>query len=207
MDEVPPQVSGQPIPPSPATPPVVPSNPIPSSPPEPALPPSLPQLPPKVKSKFPFEASFLISGALLLSGLLSGFVIGRYVLPSAPKTAQPDQQPTAARAKKLEIPRDATAIADCAVGRGKQYVLPKDIPTGPVYNVWNNEVIGLEFMVGRDELLTQNKSFVDLPLGGAIYDHINIGLLSQGHSGFTQPHYHVDLFTISNEEAQKITCK
>lgn len=142
---------------------------------------------------------------MLLVGLLAGFGLGHYAIKPAAKVA-PNSPATQATAS-LELPKNATAIAECAVGRGKQYALPKDIPTGPVYNVWNNKVIGIEFMVGRDELLSQNKTLVNLPLHGVAYDHVNIGLLSQGHAGYPEPHYHVDVFTVSNTEASKITCK
>ncbi len=162
--------------------------------------------PPPAPKKLP-KGMLVLGACLLIVGLLGGYGIGHYLMVPTAKTAETPAISSQPQAKKLEIPREATVIAECAVGRGKQYVLPNDIPTGPVYNVWNNEVIGVEFMVGRDELLSQNKNFINLPLGGASYDHINIGLLSQGHAGFTQPHYHVDLFTVSNDEAQKITCK
>jgi len=184
-----------PIPPSPVTAPVAVA---------PMVTPAA-SIPPPQKKQLPRR--LLACGVFcLLVGLAAGFGIGHYAL--RPAANQPDASKTpVAQIKELEIPKNATVIAECAVGRGKQYVLPEDIPTGPVYNVWNNKVIGVEFMVGRDELLSENKTLVDLPLGGAVYDHINIGLLSQGHSGFPQPHYHVDLFTVPNAEAQQITCK
>ncbi len=107
----------------------------------------------------------------------------------------------------LTLPTDATIISQCAVGRGTQYALPKDIPLGPVYNVYQGKVIGIEFMAGKDALLTQNQSFLDLPLRAQKYDHVNIGILSQGHAGFPSPHYHVDVMMISKAETDKITCK
>ena len=148
----------------------------------------------------------MIGVAAFAAALVLGFAVGRYLLPAAPKTTD-NTTNSPSQHTQLEVPKNATVIAECAIGRGKQYVLPEDIPTGPVYNVWDNKVIGLEFMVGRDELLSENKTLVNLPLNGAVYDHINIGLLSGGHSGFPQPHYHVDLFTVSNSEAEKITCQ
>jgi hypothetical protein len=124
------------------------------------------------------------------------------IKPAEPTTKRADSE----QAHVLEVPKNATIISECATGRGKQYVLPKDIPGGPVYNVWNNKVIGVEYMVGKDELLLQNKNYLNLPLNGVAYDHLNIGLLSQGHSGFPSAHYHIDLFTISSAEADTIKC-
>ncbi len=111
-----------------------------------------------------------------------------------------------ATAANLQVPKGATIIEQCAVGRGTQYVLPSNIPHGPVFNVHNGKVIGLEYMIGKDDLAS-NKSFYDLPLYGKKYNHLNIGLLSEGHSGYSAPHYHVDLYTISRAASEAITCK
>ncbi|GAC1387536.1 MAG: hypothetical protein NVS1B7_0660 [Candidatus Saccharimonadales bacterium] len=108
--------------------------------------------------------------------------------------------------QELSIPAGATVIAECAKGRGKQYVLPKDIPLGPVYNVSEGKVIGIEYMVGKDDLIGSTKNFLNLPLNNIKYDHVNIGLLSQGHAGFPSPHYHVDVMMVPTSVTDKITC-
>lgn len=107
---------------------------------------------------------------------------------------------------KLTLPEGATVIAQCAKGRGTQYALPKDIPLGPVYNVHEGEVIGIEFMIGKDELLLESKNFLNLPLNNVKYNHINVGLLSEGHAGFTSPHYHVDVMMVPTSVTEQITC-
>jgi hypothetical protein len=141
-----------------------------------------------------------------MGGLLAGYLVGHYVIKPPASTLTKDGSQQNNTAQTLEVPKNATIISECAEGRGKQYVLPKDIPTGPVYNVWNSKVIGVEYMVGKDELLTQNKSYINLPLQGIAYDHINIGLLSQGHSGYPSAHYHIDLFTVPHSVASAIKC-
>ncbi len=107
---------------------------------------------------------------------------------------------------ELSVPQDATVIAQCAKGRGTQYALPKDIPLGPVYNVYEGKVIGIEYMVGKDDLLTSAKSYLNLPLKNIKYDHVNIGLLSQGHAGFPQPHDHVSFMMVPTSLTDKIIC-
>ncbi len=153
--------------------------------------------------------AIVISVVLLILGLGVGFAAAGFTGFSMGSTG--DNKSSEIKApvvveKELTVPKDATVIAECAKGRGKQYVLPKDIPQGPVYNVWNGKVIGIEYMLGQKEVAA-NKDFLDLPLENVKYDHINIGLLSKGHSGFPEPHYHVDVFTVSHEEAVKITCQ
>lgn len=106
----------------------------------------------------------------------------------------------------IQVPQGATIISQCAVGRGTQYVLPSNIPHGPVFNVYKGNVIGLEYMIGRDDL-AQDMSFYNLPLYGKKYDHIDVGLMSQGHAGYPEPHYHVDIYNISRAASTAITCK
>ena len=113
---------------------------------------------------------------------------------------------TAAPQTPIEVPQGATVISQCAVGRGTQYVLPSNIPHGPVFNVYQGKVVGLEYMIGVSDL-AGNTSFYDLPLYGKKYDHIDVGLLSQGHAGYPEPHYHVDVFNISRAASAAITCK
>jgi hypothetical protein len=120
--------------------------------------------------------------------------------------ATPTAAAPVATSKPLQVPQGATIISQCAVGRGTQYVLAQDIPHGPVFNVYQGKVIGLEFMVGKDDL-GSNKNLLSLPLYGGMYDHLDVGLLSQGHAGYPVPHYHVDLYNISPAESAAITCK
>src|SRR6185312_9331701 len=59
---------------------------------------------------------------------------------------------TAAPETPTQVPQGATIISQCAVGRGTQYVLPSNIPHGPVFNVYQGKVIGLEYMIGVSDL-------------------------------------------------------
>lgn len=146
----------------------------------------------------------VVSALLLLGGLGGGYLYANSTIKPVSKTVTTASMPTM---PDITVPRGATVIAECAKGRGKQYVLPKDIPTGPVYNVYQGKVIGLEYMVGKNDLLNLSKSFNNLPMLNGVYDHINIGLLSTGHAGFPEPHYHVDVFLVPNSVAAGITCE
>lgn len=162
-----------------------------------------PATPPKQHGK---GHLLLIAGLVVLA---AGLGVGGYLLGSnsskANKTSTTTNKVEPAE-KELTVPQGATVIAQCAKGRGTQYALPKDIPLGPVYNVYEGKVIGIEFMVGKDDLVGAAKNYLNLPLYGVKYDHVNIGLLSQGHAGFTSPHYHVDIMMVPKTVTDKITC-
>lgn len=106
----------------------------------------------------------------------------------------------------LQVPKGATIISQCSKGRGEQYVLPANIPHGPVFNVFNGKVIGIEYMISPTDLAS-DMTFFNLPTYGQKFDHLDVGLLSQGHTGYPVPHYHVDMYTVSRAFSQSITCK
>lgn len=119
-------------------------------------------------------------------------------------TAGRNDQVAASDAIAIKVPEHATMVAQCAVGEGTQYVLPSDIPQGPIYNVWNNKVTGIEFMLAESKIAA-NKT-LDLALKNQKYDHIDVMYEEAGHAGFTEPHYHIVLSMISYSDEQKITC-
>ena len=138
---------------------------------------------------------------LVITGLGSyfyGFSRGRTAEASAAKAN--------AISSALQVPKGAAIMEQCSVGRGTQYVLPTNIPHGPVFNVYRGKVIGVEYMIGQQDLASDS-SFYDLPLYGNSYDHVDIGLQSKGHTGFPEPHYHVDIYNISRAASAAITCK
>lgn len=156
---------------------------------------------PKETNKKPLLMALLI----VISSALVGF--GGYALGNSNATsdnAVVNEEETTEQ--ELTLPAGATVIAECAKGRGTQYALPKDIPLGPVYNVHEGEIIGIEYMIGKDELLVESRNFLNLPLNDMKYDHINVGLLSEGHAGFPSPHYHVDVMMVPTSVTDQITC-
>jgi hypothetical protein len=144
------------------------------------------------------------SGGLLVLALALWAVYQYgYSRGSVAQAGKNSSQQTAAA---LQVPKGATIISQCAKGRGTQYVLPSNIPHGPVFNVFDGKVIGIEYMISPDDL-TEGNSFFDLPMYNQKYDHLDVGLLSKGHAGYPEPHYHVDLYTVSRAASQAITCK
>lgn len=142
----------------------------------------------------------IVLGGLAL-GIQYGLMQGRY------DKLYKDSQDTLQGLTKAEIqvPTDAVKVADCVPEHGAQYVLSKDIPLGPIYNVWNGKVVAVEYMLGRDKII-DSSNWNNLPLFKGEYDHIDIGPVTHGHAGFSQPHYHFDFFLISSSEKKNITC-
>lgn len=102
----------------------------------------------------------------------------------------------------LQVPQGARLISACTAQRGAQYELPQDAANGPVFNVYKGKVIGLEYIISKQDL-NSNQSFVGLPLYNKRYDHLNIG--ATPGSPVTQ--YDIDLYNISSAALAAITCQ
>lgn len=180
------------------------TNPAPQATPSPTTP--TPQETPSITtsgSSMPKRSMALpIAIVMLVIGvgfgyLLSNMLGGNKGTTNAPAVAQ--------KSADLTLPPDAVRIQACSDHRGSLYVKPADIPVGPVYMVNNGKVIGVEFMLAKDEFLN-GKSFKYLSGLGVKVDHVNIGLLSQGHEGYPIPHYHVDMYSVPKSVEDGITC-
>lgn len=148
----------------------------------------------------------IILGVVVLVG--GGTVGGYFYGKSQAKTVSNNSSGSQTEATKvaLQVPEGATITAQCVAGRGTQYIMPKDIPYGPIYDVYQNKVIGLEYMVPKDTLPTTAVSKIHYALMNVPYDHIDIGAVPEGHAGFTMTHYHLDFLNITKEASDKITC-
>lgn len=104
----------------------------------------------------------------------------------------------------LTVPKDATVTAECVENRGKQYIVPKDIPDGPIYDVNNGKVVAVEYLVDTNEIAKSPDKFKNL-VAQATFDHLAI-IPMDAHAGVSEKHVHVVAYTISTDEASKITC-
>ncbi len=170
---------------------------LPASP----LPPSMPPQPSGSGRRL-LPIFLIVGGAMLLLVLL---VVGAYQLGKKAKTAA---QPTAMQqsaAPTLIVPKDATITAECAEARGKQYIIPKNIPTGPIYDVYQGKVVAIEYLIGETELNGHAGMFDNLPLPHASYDHMMV-MPMEAHAGENEAHFHVVSYLITKAAAAKITC-
>lgn len=97
-------------------------------------------------------------------------------------------------------------------GLGKQYVIPKDIPNGPIYDVKNSKVIAVEYNYKAIDLFINpdRLSNTILPLTKS-YQITNftttIGDLKGGTAQDSQNvPVHLTIYVVSKAEAKSITC-
>src|SRR5438093_461527 len=128
----------------------------------------VPPAPPPVENKSHSHAVFYI---LLILALMIGVGAGSYILSKNQKT--PSSNITKKEAT-VSLPADAQKIEECVNQEGALYIRQEDIPVGPVYMVHNNQIIGLQYMVPKDKIISNN-SMDFLPSHGVKVDHVDIG--------------------------------
>ncbi len=146
-----------------------------------------------------------INYVLALITFLLGILLGYFLLRSLTNENAAVPQTEKATQGEIGLPVDTIQIQACADRKGSLYVRSGDIPVGPVYMVHEGKVIGIEFMLAKEDFLS-GKSYKDLAGLNMEVDHVNVGLLSQGHEGYTRPHYHVDVYRVSKEVEEGIKC-
>ncbi len=108
----------------------------------------------------------------------------------------------------IDLPAEAIVTTECAPGRGKQYIIPKDIPVGPVYDVRNSEVIAIEYVIGVKDLILNSDNFSSTLLlltKNYPVDHFSI-IPQQPKAGDTDQFINLIMYVVSKAEAAKITC-
>lgn len=123
---------------------------------------------------------------------------------SKPATAAVNTMSNMTTTANITVPNGATLLEQCVPGLGAQYVMPKNIPEGPIYNVYKGKVVGIEYMDDLS-LLTSPSEISTLGLMGAKYDHVNISLML-GHAGLQTNHYMLDFMFITKSQASMIKC-
>lgn len=138
----------------------------------------------------------LLSLVLLIVGLGVGYFLPASLIKKTPSQVATDE---------IVLPPDATKIADCENNQGALYIKPQDLPVSPVYMLYNSKVIGIEYMLNKDEF-NSGKSFVALAGLGVLLNHVNIGFMPMGHAGNPVPHYHIDMYSTDKLTEQQIKC-
>lgn len=112
----------------------------------------------------------------------------------------------------ITLPPQAVVVKDCVPGLGKQYILPKDIPNGPIYDVENSKVIAVEYNYKAIDLFTNPNRLSNtiIPLTKHYQlTHFTtvIGDLKGGTAADVQQvPIHLTMYVASKAEAAKITC-
>jgi hypothetical protein len=117
-------------------------------------------------------------------------------VPAAADSAQPMLPPQPA-VHPAGIPADAVLVSPCIATMGEHWASLKDLPTGPIYGVWQGKPIFTEMMISVKQL--QNGfSYADIhALPGYTIDHIDFEYEPNGHQGFPVPHYDLHAYYVS----------
>jgi hypothetical protein len=123
-------------------------------------------------------------------------------LTSAAAIAQ--QLPPQPKAHPAGIPQDAVLVSPCIQTMGEHWASLKNLPTGPIYGVWQGKPVFSEIMVTQEQL-NKGFSYDNLrPLPGYTIDHVNVNFEPKGHEGLPVPHYDIHAYYISYAEQAKI---
>ena len=156
---------------------------------------------PKPKKKSGLKVVLIVVVLFLVSGLIAGaYVLG--------KRSAPKQEAPTVTAKPITLPPEAIVTAECVPGRGKQYIIPKDIPVGPIYDVNNGNVIAIEYNISIVDLLSNPDTFSDTLnalMKNYSTDHFTL-VPSPPKPGQQVSEVHLIMFVVPKEEAASITC-
>jgi hypothetical protein len=138
--------------------------------------------------------------------------------------------------KPINLPPQAVVLTACVPGRGKQYIIPSDIPNGPIYDVVNSKVIAIEYNLNVQQLFSNSDDLSRAILSVTqVYpvDHFSIvpaapissaslnsssqnaiseesaataAAVASGASGQYPSYVHMIMFMVTKNVADAITC-
>lgn len=200
--------------------PGIPPQPKPLPPQQPPIPPGQPPLPPAPPSKPEPEVkpikSASKSGLMTLwiaLGMFVAGVIGGILLfityPLSSSTKPPVKAPVVTPSPSptpIALPKDAVEIQDCQDEKGELFAVQTDKIINPVYMVYKNKVIGLEYQLDQQEFV-DGKYPADFKTPDLKIDHFNTSYNTSSQSGSTISQVYVDLYLVNSETSQAIKCE
>lgn len=135
--------------------------------------------------------------------LFAGSIIAAFYIGKAKRELVPYVY-----SQPISLPPQAIVVSSCTVGRGKQYIIPKDIPIGPIYDVVNNKVIAIEYTIDINALLSDPNTFSNTLLlltKNYSVDHFTV-VPAAPQPGSTDENIHLIMFVVSKAKAASITC-
>lgn len=122
--------------------------------------------------------------------------------PAAPNGAA--QLPPQPKVHPAGIPREAVLVSPCIATMGEHWASLQNLPTGPIYGVWNGKPVFSEIMVSVSQL-KGGFSYANLgALPGYHIDHVDFEYEPRGHAGFPVPHYDLHAYYVTKAEQAKI---
>ncbi|MBW5446164.1 hypothetical protein GE107_08830 [Cohnella sp. CFH 77786] len=109
----------------------------------------------------------------------------------------------------LALPEGSIKISGVVPAMGEHWANPQagDLPTGPIYGVYEGKLVFLEYMIAQDDF-EKGVNHVNLPgmkgVPSPAVVQMDVEFQAHGHEGFEVPHYDIHAYFISDEEQQKI---
>lgn len=125
-----------------------------------------------------------------------------FALAAPPKGAP--QLPPQPKVHPAGIPQSAVLVSPCIATMGEHWATLKNLPTGPIYGVWNGKPVFSEIMVSVSQL-KDGFSYANLgALPGYHIDHVDFEYEPHGHEGFPVPHYDLHAYYVTAAQQAKI---
>ncbi len=106
-----------------------------------------------------------------------------------------------------DLPQGTVQLSPSMPTMGEHWANPDNMPLGPIYLVYEGDVIGIEYMYSQDMLSEISiatpeglESFLELAnveVKHAV-DHIDVAFHPEGHEFFEVPHWDIHIYFISH---------
>jgi len=109
----------------------------------------------------------------------------------------------------LALPEGSVQITPVVPAMGEHWSNPEagDLPTGPIYGVYNGKLVFLEYMIAQEDFV-KGKNHVNVAgmkgVPSPAVVQMDFEFQPNGHEGFEVPHYDVHAYFITDEEQQHI---
>lgn len=128
---------------------------------------------------------------------LYGVAVLAFLTGTASAANAPMALPPQPRVHPAGIPANAVRVSPCVRTMGEHWAALRDLPTGPIYGVWQGKPVFTEIMVSVAQL-QHGFSWANIrALPGYHIDHIDFEFEPHGHAGFPVPHYDMHAYYVS----------
>ena len=109
----------------------------------------------------------------------------------------------------LALPEGTVQISPVVPAMGEHWSNPEagDLPTGPIYGVYNGKLVFIEYMIAQEDFVNGKNHVNVAGMKGVPSPSIvqmDIEFQATGHEGFEVPHYDIHAYFITDEEQQQI---
>ena len=112
----------------------------------------------------------------------------------------------------ITLPKQTILVSNCVAGLGKEYIIPSDIPTGPIYYTQNRKVIAVEYNYKAVDIYLNpqllSNAIIPLTKNYQISSFTtSIGSLAASSTQEAQnDQIQLTMYVVPKAVAQKITC-